>query len=170
MARPGDGTIKARKVALLIAPGVMSESIAQVQAALLDEGAVPRLVGPHIGAVKTAEGKMLQADASLENEPGFLFDALVLPDGQAGVDALALDGHTMEFIKDQYRHCKTILVLGASSALMKKAGIPDTLPDGKPDTGIIMAASGSAADAAATFIKGIAQHRHPQRETDPPRV
>ena len=170
MARPGDGTIKARKVALLIAPGVMGESIAQVQAALLAEGAVPRLVGPHIGAVKTAEGKMLQADASLENEPGFLFDALVLPDGQAGVDALALDGHTMEFIKDQYRHCKTILVLGASSALMKKAGIPDTLPDGKPDTGIIMAASGSVADAAVTFIKGIAQHRHPQRETDPPRV
>ena len=170
MARPGDGTIKARKVALLIAPGVMGESIAQVQAALLAEGAVPRLVGPHIGAVKTAEGKMLQADASLENEPGFLFDALVLPDGQAGVDALALDGHTMEFIKDQYRHCKTILVLGASSALMQKAGIPDTLPDGKPDTGIIMAASGSMTDAAATFIKGIAQHRHPQRETDPPRV
>ena len=170
MARPGDGTIKARKVALLIAPGVMGESIAQVQAALLAEGAVPRLVGPHIGAVKTAEGKMLQADASLENEPGFLFDALVLPDGQAGVDALALDGHTMEFIKDQYRHCKTILVLGASSALMQKAGIPDTLPDGKPDTGIIMAASGSMTDAAATFIKGIAHHRHPQRETDPPRV
>jgi len=120
--------------------------------------------------VATAEGDMLDADASLENEPGFLFDALVLPDGQVGVDALALDGHTMEFIKDQYRHCKTILVLGASSALLEKAGVPTTLPDGKPDTGLIVAASESAADAAETFIKGIAKHRHPQRETDPPRV
>ncbi len=170
MARPGDGRIKARKIALLVAPGVMGESMAQVQAALLAEDAVPRLVAPHIGSVATAEGGTLDADASLENEPGFLFDALVLPDGQAAVDALALDGHTMEFIKDQYRHGKTILALGASSALLEKAGIPATLPDGKPDAGLIMAPLGSAADAAATFIKGIALHRHPARETDPPRV
>jgi catalase len=170
MARPGDGSIRARKIALLIAPGVVGESVAAVQAALLAEGAVPRLVAPRIGGVATAEGEVLQADASLENEPGFLFDALVLPDGQPAVEALALDGHTMEFIKDQYRHCKTILVLGASSALLEKAGIPTTLPDGQPDTGLIIAAAGSAGDAAAAFIKGIAQHRHPQRETDPPRV
>ncbi|WP_041376637.1 catalase [Polaromonas naphthalenivorans] len=170
MARPGDGSIKARKIALLVAPGVMGESMAQVQAALLAEGAVPRLVAPHIGSVATAEGKTLDADASLENEPGFLFDALVLPDGQAAVDALAKDGHTMEFIKDQYRHGKTILALGAASALLEKAGVPATLPDGKPDVGLIIAPSGSAADAVATFIKGIALHRHPERETDPPRV
>ena len=170
MARPGNGTIKARKVALLIAPGVMGEPIAQVQAALLAEGAVPRLVAPRIGAVKTAEGETLQADASLENEPGFLFDALVLPVGQAGVDALARDGHTMEFIKDQYRHCKTILVFGASSALLAKAGIPTALPDGKPDAGLIIVPSGGAGGATESFIKAIAMHRHPMRETDPPMV
>ncbi|MDB5870007.1 MAG: Catalase [Polaromonas sp.] len=170
MARPGDGSIKARKVALLIAPGVMGESIAQVQAALLAAGAVGRLVAPRIGSVATVEGAMLDADASLENEPGFLFDALVLPDGQAAVEALARDGHTMEFIKDQYRHCKTILVLGASTALLEKAGVSTTLPDGTPDAGLIIAPSGSAAGAAATFIKGIALHRHPKRETDPPQV
>jgi catalase len=170
MARLGDGGIKARKIALLIAPGVLGESIAQVQAALLAEGAVPRLVAPRIGPIATAEHGKLHADASLENEPGFLFDALVLPDGQAAVDALAKDGHTMEFIKDQYRHGKTILVLGASSALLDKAGVPTKLPDGKPDVGLIISPSGSAADAAANFIKAIALHRHPQRETDPPRV
>ncbi|MEO5659683.1 MAG: catalase, partial [Polaromonas sp.] len=170
MARPGDGSIKARKIALLIAPGVMGESIAQVQAALLAEGAVARLVASRIGPVKTAEGKTLDADASLENEPGFLFDALVLPDGLAAVEALGKDGHTMEFIKDQYRHGKTILVLGASTALLDKAGVPAKLLDGKPDAGLIVAPSGNVADAAAIFIKGIALHRHTQRETDPPRV
>jgi catalase len=66
---------------------------------------------------------VLDADASLENEPGFLFDALVLPDGEDAVTALAGDGHTMEFIKDQYRHCKTILALGASARLLEEAGI-----------------------------------------------
>ena len=169
-ARPGDGSIKARKIALLIAPGVMGESIAQVHAALLAEGAVPRLVAPRIGPVTTKEGGVLDAVASLENEPGFLFDALVLPDGQAAVDVLAKDAHTMEFIKDQYRHCKTILVLGAARALLDKAGVPTTLPGGKPDAGLIIAPSGSAANAAAALIKGIALHRHTDRETDPPQV
>ena len=170
MARPGDGSIQARKVAILVAPGVVGASVAQVQAALVAQGAVPRLVAPRIGAVRTAEGETLQADASLENEPGFLFDALVLPDGQAAVDTLALDGHTMEFIKDQYRHCKTLLVLGASSALLGKAGVSALLPGGQPDAGVIVAPPGDAAQAAAAFIKGIAQHRHPARETDPPLV
>ena len=169
-ARPGDGTIKARKIAMLVAPGVMGESIAQVQAALLAEGAVPRLVAPRIGSVKTAEGEVLQADASLENEPGFLFDALVLPDGQAAIDALVRDGHTMEFIKDQYRHCKTIMVLGASKSLLDKAGISTALPDGKADAGLIVVPSGNMGDAAKTFIKALGMHRHPMRETDPPMV
>ena len=169
MARPGDSTIKARKVALLIANGVIGESIGQVQAALLAEGAVPCLVAPCIGTVQMAEGETLQADASLENEPGFLFDALVLPDGQAAVEALAWEGHTMKFIRDQHRHGKTILVLGASSELLDQAGVSATLADVRADGGLIVAPSGGAA-AAAAFIKGISMHRHVMRETDLLRV
>jgi catalase len=169
-ARPGDGSIQARKIALLIAPGVAGQSIAAIQAALVAKGAVPRLVAPRIGSVKTAEGEMLEADASLENEPGFLFDALVLPDGEKGVAALAMDGHTMEFIKDQYRHCKPILVLGASSALLSKAGIPPKLPNGNVDEGLIIAAGRDSGTAGTAFIKAIARHRYPERETDPPLV
>ena len=170
LARPGDGSIKGRKIALLIAPGVRSDSIVQLQAALLIEGVVPRLVGPRIGPITTAEGGSLEADASLENEPGFLFDALVLPDGDAGVKALASDAHTMEFIMDQYRHCKTILVLGAAKALLEKAGLSATLSNGKPDAGLIIAASGSMVEAAKAFIRGVAHHRHVERETDLTRV
>ncbi|MDQ3060627.1 MAG: catalase [Pseudomonadota bacterium] len=169
-ARPGDGAITARKVALLVAPGMAGESIAQVQADLLAEGAVPRLVGLRIGAVATLEGETLQADASLENEPGFLFDALVLPDGQAAVEALAQDGHTMEFIKDQYRHGKSILALGASVALLDKAGVPTLLPDGNPDIGLILATSQEVTEAVEAFVAAIALHRNTARETDPPRV
>ena len=170
MARPGDGSIRGRKIAMLVAAGVDAESINQVHAALTAQGAVPRLVGPHIGGVKSASGKLLQADASMENEPGFLFDALVLPDGQQGVEALAGDGHTMDFIKDQFRHCKTILVLGASKTLIDKAGITDKLQGGKPDAGLVMAAAGNPKAAIDAFIKGMAKHRHPERETGPPLV
>jgi catalase len=175
LARPGDGSLRGRKVAVLVAPGVAGAAIDQVQAALADSGAVPRLVGPHIGAMATAEGQALDADASLENEPGFLFDALVLPDGEDAVAALAADGHTMEFIKDQYRHCKTILALGASASLLEKAGISAVPGDtakgkkgGPADPGLIVQAAGDTGVALDRFMQAMARHRHFERETDPP--
>ncbi|NPC54217.1 catalase [Caenimonas soli] len=169
LARPGDGSIQGRKIAILVAPGVNGAEIGKVQQALVDKGAVARLVGPRIGPVKTADAQTLDADASLENEPGFLFDALVLPDGKEAAVALAADGHTMEFIKDQYRHCKTILALGASKALLEKAGIPLKAADGKADPGLILS-DGAAGPALEAFVDGIAKHRHFGRETDPPMV
>ena len=167
MARPGDGSIKARKIAILVAAGVDGKAMVAAHAALLAEGAVPRFVAPRIGPVATADGVVIDADASLENEPGFLFDALVLPDGEAGIAALARDGHTADFIKDHYRHCKAILVMGASEALLGKAGIPAPR-DGKAEAGLII--GNGAGSGMASFIKAVGQHRHPERETDPPLV
>lgn len=33
-------------------------------------------------------------------------------------------GHALEFLKDQYRHCKAILLLGAGSGVAEKVGLP----------------------------------------------
>ena len=170
MARPGDGGIRSRKIALLVADGVDGASIAALQAALFGAGAVPRLVAARLGPVTAAGGETLEPDATMENSPGFLFDALVLPDGAPAAEALAADGHTMEFIKDQYRHCKTILALGASQALLGDAGIPLTLPDGSADPGLLLSDASQARTAAAEFIAAVGQHRHPSRDCDPPRV
>ena len=131
---------------------------------------MPRLVGPRLGTYTAAGGDKLEADASMENSPGFLFDALVLPDGLAAVEALAADGHSMEFVKDQYRHCKTILALGAAQALLTEAGIPMSLPDGSDDPGLILADAAHADTATVDFIAAVGMHRHPARDTDPPRV
>ena len=169
-ALPGDGGIRTRKIAMLIADGVEGESIAAIQAALVEAGAVPRLIGPHLGTFTTATGETIEADASLENEPGFLFDALVLPDGAEAVNALATDGHTMEFVKDQYRHCKTLLALGASVALLEKAGIAPTLPSGEEDPGLLTAEADMADAIAETFISAISRHRHTERDRDPPLI
>ncbi|MBA3772573.1 MAG: catalase [Ramlibacter sp.] len=170
LARPGDGSLKGRKVAVLVAPGVEGASIAMAQAALLEQGAVARLVGTRIGPMPTTAGDVLDADASLENEPGFLFDGLILPDGDEAVAALAQDGHTMEFIKDQFRHCKTILALGASRLLLAKAGLPISMDKSQAQggTGLIVADAGEAGKALEAFIAGMARHRHFGREMDPP--
>ncbi|MBV8575015.1 MAG: catalase [Acetobacteraceae bacterium] len=170
LARPGDGSLGGRKIALLVAPGVHGESLSAVQAALVERGAVARLVGTRIGRMPTADGDTLDADASLENEPGFLFDALVLPDGEEGVAALAQDGHTAEFIRDQFRHCKTILALGASRSLLVKAGLPGSMAKSQAQgaTGLLYAEAAEAEAAAGDFIDAMGRHRHFGRELDPP--
>jgi catalase len=170
LARPGDGSLKGRKVAILVAPGVEGKSVSAVQAALVEQGAVARLVGTRIGRMPTTTGDSLDADASLENEPGFLFDALVLPDGDEAVAALAQDGHTMEFIKDQFRHCKTILSLGASRRLLLQAGLPVSMDKSQAQgpTGLIFAEASEAAAGAKAFMASMAMHRHFGREMDPP--
>jgi catalase len=163
-ALPGDGSIATRKIAILIAEGVDSDSIIDLIDALNGAGAVTRLLGSRLGTIRTERGEALEIDATLENSPAVLFDALVLPGGSQAADALCLDGRALEFVKDQYRHCKTILVLGESLKILDKAGIPLTLPSGAADAGLIVKGD------AETFIAAIGQHRHVERDQDPPRV
>ncbi len=171
LARPGDGGIRTRKVAILVADGVDDEAVTAVHGALLDAGAVPRLVGPRIGAFTTAGGVEMQADASMENEPDFLFDGLVVPDGADAVQTLANDGHTGEFMRNQYRHCKTIMTIGEAAGLLGMFDIPTTLPDGDPDPGLISASGSEELDAAIdSFIAALGAHKHLAREQDPPAV
>jgi catalase len=94
----------------------------------------------------------------------------VLPDGVEAVEELLRDGHALEFLKDQYRHCKSILVLGASSTFLEKAGIDVRLPTGAEDPGIHLAAASGARMDAHAFIAAIAKHRHPERDCDPPLI
>ncbi|MDM0108849.1 catalase [Variovorax sp. J22R24] len=167
LARPGDGSIRTRKVAILVAQGVEGASIGKAVAALVGAGAVPRLVGARLGTCIGAGGEKLEVDATMENSPGMLFDALILPDGEAGVEALDADAHTLEFLRLQYWHCKPILAFGASQALLTEAQIPMTLPDGSPDEGLILANAADADEAVAAFMVSMS-HRHFGRENDPP--
>ena len=169
-ALPGAGGIRTRRIAILVANGVQGRPVAALQAALLDAGAVPVLIAPRLGAVATSDGVALAANGSLENSPSVLFDALVLPGGDAGVGALMQHGQTLEFVTNQYRHGKTILAFPASKVLLDKAGVALRLPDGQADPGLVLAQGDQVEPAIAAFIAAVAQHRHPQRETDPPMV
>ncbi|MBB1600846.1 catalase [Variovorax sp. UMC13] len=167
LARPGDGGIRTRKVAILIAHGIEDTSIAKAINALMAAGAVPRLVAARLGTYIGAGGEKFEADATMENSPGFLFDALILPDGAAAVEALDADAHTLEFLRAQYWHCKAILAFGASEALLTEAQIPLELPDGSPDAGLILAEAGRADEAISAFIEAMPVRRF-ERENDPP--
>ncbi len=165
-ARPGDGGIAGRKVAILVAAGVDGAGAMEIHKALTDKGAVPRIVAARLGAVKSASGGSLEVDATFETMPSVLFDAVVIADGAEAARALAALGHAQEFVKDQFRHCKAILALGAGRALLEKAGIP---LDGK-DAALIVTTPAKGAQGLKAFLAALAAHRNWDRGLDPPPV
>jgi catalase len=170
LARPGEEGIRTRRIAILVADGVDAAAAIALHEGLEQAGAVPRYVGITLGAVAGENGEDIEVEVTMETAPSVLFDALVLPDGARAVDRLATVGNALEYIKDQYRHCKPILVLGAAASLLETAGIPPALPSGETDPGVLRFSGREAKGALAAFSKAIERHRHFERETDPPRV
>lgn len=163
-ARPGEVGVTTRKVAILVAEGVDGAAVSAVAQALMKAGVVVRLVGQRIGAVATADGATLDADASLDNQPSVLFDGAVVPAGAAALERWRQDGRALEFLRDSYRHGKTLLALAEGSGLLEAAGIDAA----SPDAGLVV--GDAPAPATTAFIESLARHRHPERETSPPRV
>ena len=162
MSRPGETGIRTRRVAILVAPGVDEAQVNNLYTGLLKAGAVPRLVGGMLGKVKSAGGATLDVEISLEAGPSVMYDGMIVPDGAA--DALARNAHAIDFVREQYRHCKPILVMGSGTDLLAKAMVPTTLPDGSNDPALLV--DGVLAD----FQAALAGHRAFARETDPPMV
>ncbi|MBA3589844.1 MAG: catalase [Methylibium sp.] len=178
-ARPGDGSIGARRVALLVCDGVDALSLRAAHTALAQAGAAPRFLGARLGQVMAASGEPIHVEATLESMPSVLWDAVVLPDGDAAQAALAGLGMAVEFVKDQYRHCKPMLVLGSATTLLEAANASAQLPDGSADPGIVVAPPvepdaaeplGGVTSAIQAFIGALGKHRHFEREVDPPPV
>ncbi|MFL6707517.1 MAG: catalase [Massilia sp.] len=172
MVRPGSKGIQTRRVALLASHGVDADSARLVYDALLAGGAVPRIVGNHLGRLKPLSGEPLDVEISMEAGPAVLWDAIVILDGADSVDGLSRNALALEFVRMQHRHCKPILVLGAGAGLLDAAGVPVALPDGSDDKGLVVAGEGAAAarTAVGQFIEALSAHRFYAREMDPPLV
>ncbi len=167
MALPGECGIRTRQIAVLVEEGAHYASLASLHGMLTDAGAVVHFVGPRVGMFAGDSGEKIEADRSMENSPGFLFDALVVPDGKKAVDALAGNMKTAEFIKDIFMHCKAILALGAGRELLEMAGLK---PFMEADAGILLEGVDKVGEVGSAFIAAVAAHRNFSRDFDPLRT
>ncbi len=162
LARPGSG-VAGLRVAVLVAPGVEGAVLHAVSEAIVAAGAVPRFIGPQLGVMTTTDKVALHAEATFDTMPSVLFDAVVVPGG-AAASGLVSDPAAMEFVRTQYLHCKTILVLGEGRHVLSRARIlPDT--DTRKDPGLIL--SEGDGTRVADFLRALATQRHFQREEAP---
>lgn len=110
--------IKTRKVAILAANGVDGAAIDAMKKALAAEGAHAKLLGPTSAPVKTADGKSLPVDASMEGMPSVIFDAVFVPGGAASIKALSGDGVALHYVLEAYKHLKAIALHGEAKQLL----------------------------------------------------
>lgn len=146
--------IKTRKVAILAANGADSAAIDAMKKALAAEGAHAKLLGPTSAPVKTADGKTLPVDASMEGSPSVAFDAVFVPGGAASIKALSTDGVALHYLLEAYKHLKAIALQGEAKQLLDVLKL-------EADAGLIVGADGNL---IKPFLTAIGQHRVWERE------
>jgi catalase len=175
MANTPKDSIRTRKIAALVADGFDAASLAAVQKALTAGGAQLKIVAPHLGTVKAADGSTLPVDFSLRTVASVLFDAVYVAGGDASAATLAGHADALHFVDEAYRHCKAVAAtgqgvdvlaasyLGAKGAVDADAGGPGRVAS---KDGVVTGGNRQAAKVAAAFVDAIAQHRFWIRETE----
>jgi catalase len=184
LARPGDGSVATRRIALLVAAGMDTASMTQIYAQLTEAGALPRYVGRRLGTVQS-DGEALPVEVTFEAAPSVLWDAVVLPSGEGAAEELAMDDHVAEFLMQQWRHNKAMLVPQSAEILLHVAGVDvdvdvgDEETDAEPGTtmpdaeeretdaadddevapGLLLVPDAAVAEAIERFIELVARHR-----------
>lgn len=151
-------TIETRQVAFLCAEGVSGNSVDTMKKALEDAGAMVKIIAPHLGTIKTSEGKDLAVDQSYLIAASVLFDGVFLPDGRDTSILKDMD-EVKEFINDSFKHCKFIAADGSAVGILENT---DAKP--KADEGILTSVSVGDKKFAAEFINKLGTHRLWKRE------
>jgi catalase len=162
------GGVATRKVAILATDGVDDTDLKGMKKALLDAGALPKVVAPRLGLLTSAKGAQVPIDFSFLTSSSVLFDAVYIPGGDKSVQTLRQEGEAVAFAKEAYKHCKTIGANGAGTELLTAAGLDPERDRQTEDKGLIVGGVGDIRGTASKFISAMARHRHWERETVAP--
>lgn len=104
--------------------------------------------------MKTADGKSMPVDASIEGLPSVAFDAVFVPGGAASIKALSTDGVALHYVLEAYKHLKAIALHGEAKQLLDVLKL-------EVDAGLVVGVNGKL---AKPFFAAIEQHRVWERE------
>lgn len=150
------GTLKGRKIGVLITEEADGEIFTALQKAVEKEGAMVEVIAQHIGGVRNSKGQLIKAQQKIDGGPSVLYDAVVLLCTQEGAQMLAGVPPARDFVSDAFAHCKFIGYCSSAQPLLEAAGATKMLDDGCLCLG----------DAAAVdkFVKMCADLRYWPRE------
>jgi len=150
-------TLKGRVVGCLVSDGADRALVDALRTAVEKEGAKLKIVAPHVGGAKTAEGNLIAADMRIDGGPSVFFDAVALIVSEAGAQQLVRDAAAVDFVADAFNHLKVIGHAQAAEPLLRRAGITADLAD----QGVVPLAN---AGAIVRFIAAAKKMRVWERE------
>jgi len=149
-------SIKTKQIAFICTDGVHNATVVNYKTALEKKGAVVKIIAPHLGFIKTEEGKKIKVDQSLLIAASVLFDAVFIPAGKE-ITALKESKEVVEFITDAFKHCKVIGGEEEGAKVIQSVPIIAEAVKNK-DEGIVLNKDTTA------FIKALGKHRFWERE------
>lgn len=170
MAVIKNDSIKTRQVAVLASDGVNEAALNTMLSALMKQGAVPKIVAPHLGYISGDNGGKFEVAESLRTTASVLFDAVYVPGGAQSINVLKAQPDAIHFLDEAYKHCKPIAAEHEGLELLKASYIGSLLhPDGTfyntlAGKGLIINSNGQSSATVDAFLKAIAHHRFWQRE------
>ncbi|HSL03814.1 MAG TPA: catalase, partial [Nitrospiraceae bacterium] len=172
MSNSVTGGIKTRKVAILAGDGVDDADLNGMKKALIEAGAQAKIVAPRLGMLTSAKGAEVHIDFSFLTSSSVLFDAIYIPGGDKSIQALQQEDDAIDFVKEAYKHCKTIATTGAGGRFVRTACLGrDSAGKSKQegdqnteDEGLIIGRENDTRGVASKFINAMARHRHWARE------
>ena len=150
LARPGETGIAGMKVALLVGEGSEAKTVHALYELLTAQRAAPRVVAAKLGVINAASSESIHVEVSLETAPSVLWDASIVIAGNA--PALEKDPNLVDFLRDQYRHFKPMVCVGAT-ALFEMADLPANSRDGGPVPGMLVTKIVEADDIVGVLSK-----------------
>lgn len=164
MAHSRKDIIVGRCVAVLVAHGFERGRLTAVSGALVAGGARLKIIASCLGEVRCSQGQPLQVDNSLATVGSVMFDAVYIPGGQRSVEALCNDANAVLFVKEAYKHGKTIAASNEGGMLITRAARSSVMSDVFKGPGVITAGPNTPTDDFVTsFIAAVANHRFNER-------
>ena len=123
-------TFASRKVGALVTDGVDATLLKALGDALKAEGAMLKLIAPHIGGVVDSDGVLHPADEKVDGGPSVLFDAVAILPSKEGASMLATMPPARDFVADAVAHKKFLGFVEPAMFLFTQVGIAGKLDDG----------------------------------------
>ncbi|WP_159468258.1 type 1 glutamine amidotransferase domain-containing protein [Dyadobacter sp. 3J3] len=110
-----DSTSNVIKVAILVADGFEQVEMTCPRAALDKNGATTHIISPNKDSVKGWNhvdwGGTHKVDVPLDNARADYYDALVIPGGVMGLDALRINSKAVEFVRSFFMNHKPVAAI-----------------------------------------------------------
>jgi catalase len=167
-------SIATRKIAMMVADGFDGEAAESMRRMLVARGAIVEIIAPVLGMVSPAGGgQAIEVDKTYVTGTSVLYDALLLPGGEASTAVLASSGDALHWIQEGYKHFKPVAALGQAIELLELAELGDAILAGEQvgdvtvDRGLVTARKrASVEELTSAFVAAIAKHRHWDRDVE----